>query len=78
MSLMASFQSSVTILGYPAEMYLRGTQFWFVIISALMAAAAAAELYLPVYYDLQFSSVNQVKNCLKMAKLIGLTYFFLL
>lgn len=59
MSLMASFQSSVTILGYPAEMYLRGTQFWFVIISSSMAAFAAAELYLPVYYDLNLSSVNQ-------------------
>ena len=59
MSLMASFQSSVTILGYPAEMYLRGTQFWFVIISSSMAAFSAAELYLPVYYDLNLSSVNQ-------------------
>ena len=59
MSLMASFQSSVTILGYPAEMYLRGTQFWIVIISSSMAAFSAAELYLPVYYDLNLSSVNQ-------------------
>ena len=40
-------------------MYLRGTQFWFVIISSSMAAFSAAELYLPVYYDLNLSSVNQ-------------------
>lgn len=87
MSLMASFQSSVTILGYPgnffafkfigynmdaesanqiclyihktAEMYLRGTQFWVVIISSSIAALSAAELFLPVYYDLKLSSVNQ-------------------
>ncbi|KAJ6647651.1 Sodium-coupled monocarboxylate transporter 2 [Pseudolycoriella hygida] len=58
-SLMASFQSSVTILGYPAEMYLRGTQFWFVIVSSAMAAVFAAEIFLPVYYDLNLSSVNQ-------------------
>ncbi|XP_037033725.1 sodium-coupled monocarboxylate transporter 1-like [Bradysia coprophila] len=58
-SLMASFQSSVTILGYPAEMYLRGTQFWIVIVSSTMAALAAAEIFLPVYYDLNLSSVNQ-------------------
>ncbi|RWS27381.1 sodium/solute symporter-like protein [Leptotrombidium deliense] len=59
MSLMASFQSSVTILGYPAEMYLRGTQFWFVIFSATLAAVTAAELFLPVYYSLSFTSVNK-------------------
>lgn len=40
-------------------MYLRGTQFWFVIISSSMAALTAAELFLPVYYDLNLSSVNQ-------------------
>jgi len=60
MSLMASFQSSVTILGYPAEMYFNGTQFWVVIISACLAAVTAAELFLPIYYGLSFTSVNKV------------------
>ncbi|XP_074597118.1 sodium-coupled monocarboxylate transporter 1-like [Brevipalpus obovatus] len=59
MSLMASFQSSVTILGYPAEMYFKGTQFWVVIISACLAAVTAAELFLPIYYGLSFTSVNK-------------------
>jgi sodium/solute symporter, putative len=58
---MASFQSSVTILGYPAEMYLKGTQFWMVILSAVVASVTAAELFLPVYYKLSFTSVNKVK-----------------
>lgn len=40
-------------------MYLRGTQFWLVIISSSMAALSGAELFLPVYYDLNLSSVNQ-------------------
>lgn len=60
MSLMASFQSSVTLLGYPAEMYFNGTQFWVVIFSAILAAVCAAELFLPVYYGLSFTSVNKV------------------
>lgn len=60
MSLMASFQSSVTILGYPAEMYLKGTQFWMVVISAIIASITAAELFLPIYYKLSFTSVNKV------------------
>lgn len=59
MSLLASFQSSVTILGYPAEMFYRGTQFWVVILSGAVASIAAAELFLPVYYKLRFTSVNQ-------------------
>ncbi|RWS07705.1 sodium-coupled monocarboxylate transporter 1-like protein 1 [Dinothrombium tinctorium] len=59
LSLMASFQSSVTILGYPAEMYLRGTQIWIILLSAVLAAVTAAELFLPVYYGLEFTSVNK-------------------
>ncbi|KAI1301878.1 Sodium-coupled monocarboxylate transporter 1 [Halotydeus destructor] len=59
MSLLASFQSSVTILGYPAEMFLRGTQFWAVILSGMLAAFVAAEVFLPVYYKLSFTSVNK-------------------
>ncbi|CAG2112328.1 unnamed protein product [Medioppia subpectinata] len=59
MSLLASFQSSVTILGYPAEMFYRGTQFWAVMISGAMASIIAAEIFLPVYYKLQFTSVNK-------------------
>lgn len=58
MSLLASFQSSVTILGYPAEMFYRGTQFWMVILSSLLASTLAAELFLPVFYKLGFTSVN--------------------
>lgn len=61
MSLLASFQSSVTILGYPAEMYTKGTQFWVVILSAIFASITAAELFLPVYFKLSFTSVNRVK-----------------
>ena len=60
MSLLASFQSSVTILGYPAEMFLRGTQFWMVIFAGVLASVVAAEVFLPVYYGLSFTSVNEV------------------
>ena len=59
MSLLASFQSSVTILGYPAEMFYRGTQFWMVVLSSLLASTVAAELFLPVFYKLGFTSVNK-------------------
>lgn len=61
MSLLASFQSSVTILGYPSEMFLRGTQFWMVIFAGILASVVAAEVFLPVYYSLSFTSVNKVR-----------------
>lgn len=64
MSLLASYQSSVTILGYPAEMFLRGTQFWMVIFAAVLASVMAAEVFLPVYYSLSFTSVNEVLEVL--------------
>lgn len=61
-------------------MYLRGTQFWFVIISSSIAALTAAELFLPVYYDLNLSSVNQylkIRYNSERVRLAG-TFTFLL
>ena len=71
MSLLASFQSSVTILGYPAEMFLRGTQFWMVILAGILASIVAAEVFLPVYYSLSFTSVNKVSLLSKLNRMIA-------
>ncbi|XP_077482927.1 sodium-coupled monocarboxylate transporter 2-like [Amblyomma americanum] len=58
MSLMASFQSATTVLGYPSEMYYKGTQFWVAIFGLALSNVIAAELFLPVLYNLQMTSVN--------------------
>lgn len=58
MSLMASFQSATTVLGYPAEMFYKGTQFWVAIFGLAISNVIAAELFLPVLYNLQLTSVN--------------------
>ncbi|XP_037572916.1 sodium-coupled monocarboxylate transporter 1-like isoform X1 [Dermacentor silvarum] len=58
MSLMASFQSATTVLGYPAEMYYKGTQFWVAIFGLAISNVIAAELFLPVLYNLRMTSVN--------------------
>lgn len=60
MSLMASFQSATTVLGYPAEMFYKGTQFWVAIFGLAISNVIAAELFLPVLYNLQLTSVNTV------------------
>ncbi|KAL3229301.1 hypothetical protein MRX96_023618 [Rhipicephalus microplus] len=58
MSLMASFQSATTVLGYPAEMYYKGTQFWVAVFGLAISNVIAAELILPVLYNLHMTSVN--------------------
>lgn len=62
MSLMASFQSATTVLGYPAEMYYKGTQFWMAIFGLALSNVIAAELFMPVLYNLQLTSVNSVSD----------------
>lgn len=58
MSLMASFQSATTVLGYPAEMFYKGTQFWVAIFGLALSNVLAAEIFLPVLYKLHLTSVN--------------------
>ncbi|XP_022673443.1 sodium-coupled monocarboxylate transporter 1-like isoform X1 [Varroa destructor] len=58
MSLMASFQSATTYLGYPSEMFYRGTQYWAAIFGLAISNLIAGEFFLPVLYDLKLTSVN--------------------
>ena len=60
MSLVASFMSTNTLLGLPAEVYQVGTQFSLQIISITIAVVLAAEVFMPVYYKLELLSVNEV------------------
>ncbi|XP_077562058.1 sodium-coupled monocarboxylate transporter 2-like isoform X2 [Haemaphysalis longicornis] len=58
LSLMASLQSATTVLGYPAEMFYKGTQFWVAVFGLAISNVVAAEVFLPVLYRLQLTSVN--------------------
>lgn len=58
LSMMASLQSATTVLGYPSEMYYRGTQFWVAIFGLAISNVIAAEVFLPVFYRLKLTSVN--------------------
>ena len=61
MSLVASFMSTNTLLGVPAEVYQVGTQFAMQIFSIILVIILAAEVFMPVYYDLEIVSINEVK-----------------
>ncbi|XP_077482936.1 sodium-coupled monocarboxylate transporter 1-like [Amblyomma americanum] len=74
LSMMASLQSATTVLGYPAEMYYRGTQFWVAIFGLAISNVIAAEVFLPVFYRLQLTSVNSYlerRFCSNAVRLLG-------
>ncbi|XP_026085864.1 solute carrier family 5 member 6 isoform X4 [Carassius auratus] len=59
LSLMATFQSAVAIIGTPAEVYANGTQYWFIGCSYILGLLIPAHIFIPVFYRLHLTSVYQ-------------------
>uniref|UniRef100_A0A3B4WG61 Solute carrier family 5 member 6 n=1 Tax=Seriola lalandi dorsalis TaxID=1841481 RepID=A0A3B4WG61_SERLL len=59
LSLIASFQSAVAIIGVPAEIYTHGTQYWFIGFAYILGLFIPAHVFIPVFYRLQVSSAYQ-------------------
>lgn len=57
---MASFISSISLLGIPAEFYSHGTQFLIMDFGYAIFAPIAAYYYLPVFFKLQATSAYEV------------------
>jgi len=60
LSLLASFQSAVAIIGVPAEVYAHGTQYWFIGCAYFLGLLIPAHVFIPVLYRLHLSSAYQV------------------
>lgn len=60
LSLIASFQSAVAIIGVPAEIYSNGTQYWFIGFAYILGLLIPAHVFIPVLYRLRLSSAYQV------------------
>ncbi|OWR49524.1 sodium-coupled monocarboxylate transporter 2-like [Danaus plexippus] len=56
LALTASHLTSITLLGVPVEIYLRGTQYWASALSLIFVTFLTAVIYLPVFHRLQLSS----------------------
>lgn len=56
LALIASHITSITLLGVPVEIYLRGTQYWASALSLIIVTFLTAVIYLPVFHKLQLSS----------------------
>ncbi|KAA0708435.1 Sodium-dependent multivitamin transporter [Triplophysa tibetana] len=60
LSLLATFQSAVAILGAPSEIYTHGTQYWFLGCSYFLGLLIPAHVFIPVFYRLRLSSAYEV------------------
>uniref|UniRef100_A0A3Q4B6H0 Uncharacterized protein n=1 Tax=Mola mola TaxID=94237 RepID=A0A3Q4B6H0_MOLML len=59
LSLIASFQSAVAIIGVPAEIYTNGTQYWFIGCAYILGLLIPVYVFIPVLYRLRLSSAYQ-------------------
>ncbi|KAK8774869.1 hypothetical protein V5799_010598 [Amblyomma americanum] len=59
MSMMASFLSAIAILGVPSESFVNGSQYMVNFIGVVIGIFLAANVFLPVYYEIDMISVNQ-------------------
>lgn len=75
MSLAASFVSTNTILGVPAEIYTLGTQFSVHLIGFVIAVLLAAKVFVPIFYDLQLTSINKVRDQFVLVARMSTTAF---
>ncbi|XP_077564135.1 sodium-coupled monocarboxylate transporter 2-like isoform X2 [Haemaphysalis longicornis] len=59
MSMMASFLSSVAILGIPSQNFIHGSQYMVNFIGLIIGVFLAANVFLPVFYEIDMISANQ-------------------
>lgn len=62
LSLLATFQSAVAILGVPAEIYRFGTEYWFLGCSYFLGLLIPAHVFIPVFYHLRLTSTYEVRG----------------
>lgn len=61
-SVLASFVSSIAILGNPAEVYAYGFQYWIQCFTNFISVPIMALVFLPVYYNLRLTSSYEVSE----------------
>lgn len=59
-SILVSFLSAILILGAPAEMYTKGTQYYLYLFGQMSAVVLATVLFVPLFYPLKLTSMYEV------------------
>ena len=60
MSMMVTFISTLTILGYPTEVVVYGPQYWIGGFGLVLGVLLATWVFVPIFYPLKLTSVNEV------------------
>jgi len=60
LSLMVSFESSIMMLGFPAEVYVYGIMFWLSNVGFMIALLLGTRLVVPLVHPLRIKSVFEV------------------
>uniref|UniRef100_A0A4X2LT40 Sodium-dependent multivitamin transporter n=1 Tax=Vombatus ursinus TaxID=29139 RepID=A0A4X2LT40_VOMUR len=79
LSLLATFQSAVALLGVPGEIYRSGTEYWFLGCSYFLGLLVPAHIFIPIFYRLNISSAYEYLELrfTKVVRLCGtLTFIF--
>ncbi|XP_070395527.1 sodium-coupled monocarboxylate transporter 2-like [Dermacentor albipictus] len=58
-SMVASVVSAIAILGLPSQVFVRGSTLWMYAVSSTLAILMAAFVFLPMYYNMDISSINE-------------------
>ena len=61
LSLMVSFESSIMMLGFPAEVYSYGLMFWLTIFGFMLTLTIGTKIVVPLFHPLGIKSVYEVK-----------------
>ncbi|CAG0923888.1 unnamed protein product [Notodromas monacha] len=59
LSLMATYQSAILILGTPAEIYANGSEWITAILGCIIGIPLASVVFVPIFYKLKLTSVNE-------------------
>ncbi|KAK7096189.1 hypothetical protein V1264_005513 [Littorina saxatilis] len=73
-SILLSFISAISVLGTPAEMYTRGTQYFMTTLGMMLACVLTAQLIVPLLYPLNLTSAFEyleLRFNSKWAKITG-------
>ena len=62
LSLVVTYVSTITLLGYPAEMFAFGVQYYLFTIGILLGIAVCTVIFVPMFYPLKITSVNEVSG----------------
>ena len=67
--------SGITVMGVPSEIYTYGTLYWMLCLNGPIVGLINYYIYIPVFYELQLTSVYEVNYLDDLILPTNLIYF---